>query len=305
MNRRNGVSGKKAFLRRGLPAAVLPAFVLLTSVLLTGGCTSFIPGVVEQAGRVLDGSAFAKKTLSRYQGLKTGGAPADMEVREVVNKQGNVSLVILLKEFPAVRFQGSDPLGAGDFYFTSLEYLGGNAAGWNEFTLELSGAGSFVKSEGAAALSLSGLPEAVQIVSGKIRRNETRITGDEALTSLRNRHERILALAEWMRSREGPAFADQKSFEAHWRPLLLPETVSAKKRPPEWKKEGARWVWAEDLRWNTTYTEDLFPEVFWPFRNSGALLRDWEEALDWIYFEYSREKIENWFSGEISLKHIK
>jgi hypothetical protein len=264
-----------------------------------------MPAVVEKAGGALDGSAFAEKTLSRYQARKAGGVPADLEVRELVNREGNVSLVILLKEFPAVKFRGSDPLENGEFYFTGLEYLGGNVTGWNEFTLELSGTGSFVKSEGAAVLALSGLPEAVQISRGKIRRNETRITGTEALTSLRNRYERILALAGWMRDREGvPAFANQKTFEAYWRPILLPETVSAKKRPAEWKN-GTRWVWAEDVRWNAAYTEALFPEAFWPLRNSGALLRDWEEAFEWIYFEYSRETIGGWFSREISLKRVK
>jgi hypothetical protein len=270
-----------------------------------GGCEHLMPVAVEQTGRVLDGSALAEKTLSRYRARKAEGAPADLEVRETVNKAGDVSLVILLKDFPAVRFRGSNPAGSGEFYFTGLEYLGGNVTGWNEFTLELSGAGSFIKSEGAAALAFSGLPEPVQISTGKIRRNETRITGNEALTSLRNRYERILALAEWMRDREGPAFADQKAFEKWWRPILLPETVSPKKRPPEWKKAGGQWVWAEDLRWNTAYTESLFPENLWPLRNSGALLRDWEETPDWIYFEYSRGEIEGWFSGEILFTQIK
>jgi hypothetical protein len=274
--------------------------------LLGGGCSYFVPVVVEKAGQVLDGSAFAEKTLSRYQARKARGAAADMEVREVVNKQGDVSLVILLKDFPSTRFRGSAPAGNGAFYFTGLNYLGGNVSGWNEFTLELSGAGSFVRSGRAATLALSGLPEPVQISSGKIRRNETRIAGSEALTSLHNRYERILALTGWMRSRDGvPAFADQKAFEKWWRPLLLPETVSISKRPPEWKKTGARWVWAEDLRWNAAYTETLFPEELWLLRNSGALLRDWEEAFEWIYFEYSREKIEGWFSGEILLEQIK
>jgi hypothetical protein len=263
-----------------------------------------MPAAVEKAGRLLDGSAFAEKSLSRYQTAKTGSGPADLEVRELVDRGGNVSLLISLKEFPAVRLRGSDPLGDGGFYFTRLEYLGGNAAGWNEFTLELSGAGSFARSEGAATLAFSAFPEAVQISSGKIRRNETRITGTEALTSLRHRHERILALTGWMRDRGGPAFQDQKSFDSYWRPLLLPETVSAKKRPPEWKT-GGQWVWAEDLRWNVSYTQALLPEELWPLRGSGALLRDWEEALDWIYFEYSRGKLEEYFSGEIILQRVK
>jgi hypothetical protein len=287
-------------------AHILCAGVVLLCGALLGGCTNFVSSVMEKAGRALDGSAFAEKNISRYQARKNDGAPANMEIRETVNRAGNVSLLLLLNDFPAIRFRGSDPLGAGDFYFTALEYLGGNVAGWNEFTLELSGTGSFVKSGGTARLVLPGLPEPVQISAGKIRRNETRFPGDEALTSLRNRHERILALVEWMRDRDGaPVLADQKAFDKHWRPILLPETVSPTKRPAEWKNAEGQWVWAEDLRWNIAYTENLFPENLWPLRNSGALLRDWEEALEWIYFEYSRGEIEGWFSGEIFFTHIK
>jgi hypothetical protein len=259
--------------------------------------------IVEKGGRVLDGSAFEEKITARYQARKDEGAAANIEVREVVNKQGEASLLILPEEFPALRFRGSAPGEGGDFYLTGLNYLGGNVSGWNEFTLELSGPGIFVKSEETAVLRFPAPPEPVQISSGKIRRSETRITGDEAMTSLRNRYERILALTEWMRSREGaPAYDNPDSFDAYWRPLLLPETVSKKKRPPEWQKENAQWVRAEDVKWNTTYTETLLPEDLRVLRDSGALLRDWEEAFQWICFEYAWEKIEGYFSGEITMK---
>jgi hypothetical protein len=286
---------KKSFFLKGM--------VVLGGGLLLGGCAGF-SGVVEKTGRLLDGTALAEKTLSRYQGRDPKAGT--VEVREVVDKQGDVSLVILLEDFPVLRFRGSDPLGSGDFYLTRLDYLGGNVSGWNEFTLELSGTGTFAGAGETAVLAFAAPPEPVQISSGKIRRDETRITGTEALTSLRHRYERILALTGWMRGREGvPPLADRKAFEGYWRPLLLPETVAGKKRPPEWKNAGARWNWAEDLRWNTAYTEYLFPEELRALRDSGALLRDWEEAFEWIYFEYSRGETGGLFSGELSLKRIK
>jgi hypothetical protein len=281
---------------------VFRCLIIFCGGLIWGGCTGLISRGVEQAGRVLDGSAFAEKTLSRYQGwtFDTG----TVEVREVADKQG-ASLVILLEDFPAIRFRGSGPAENGDFYLTRLDYLGGNVSGWNEFTLELSGAGTFVASEGAAVLAFAAPPEPVQISSGKIRRNETRITGNEALTSLRNRYERILALTEWMRSREGPVMAGHSSFQDYWQPVLLPETVSPGKRPPAWTRDAAQWVWAEDRRWNAAYTKNLFPEELRILRDSGALLRDWEEASEWIYFEYSWEKIGRYFSGEISMHQVR
>jgi hypothetical protein len=280
--------------------------VFLCGGLIWGGCASLVSRAVEKTGQVLDGSAFAEKTAARYRTRIEEGAAVNMEVREIVSKSGEPSLVISLKDFPALRFRGSAPAGNGGFYFTRLDYLGGNYSGWNAFTLDLSGAGTFVTSQGAAVLSFSAPPEPVQISSGKIRRNETRIAGDEALGLLRNRYERILALTEWMRNREGaPPYYSPASFDAYWRPILLPETVSKKKRPAGWTAENARWVRAEDVKWNAAYTESLLPEELRILRDSGSLLRDWEEAFEWICFEYAWERIGGYLSGEITMKRIK
>jgi hypothetical protein len=278
---------------------------VLCGGLILSGCTSVIPSLVEKGGRVLDGSAFAEKTAARYRARIAEGAAADLEVREVINKAGDGALVITLEEFPEIRFRGAAPGADGAFYLTGLQYLGGNISGWNEFTLDLSGAGRLVKSEDTAVLEFPAPPEPVQISSGKIRRSENRITGNEALGSLRNRRERILALTEWMRGREGAPAYTPKHFDAYWRPILLPETVSKKKRPAEWKKENAQWTWAEDIKWNVTYTESLLPEDLRILRDSGALLRDWEEAFGWICFEYAWERIGGYLSGEITMQRIK
>jgi hypothetical protein len=177
--------------------------------------------------------------------------------------------------------------------------------------MELSGAGRFRKNGQGGFLSFSGPLEPVQISGGKIRRNENRITENEALLSLRNRHERIAALAEWMRNRDAAASvngtppADGKAFERYWKPLLLPEIVPKKKRPKNWFTKDPVKVRAEDVDWNTSYTALLFPEDLRILRDGGALLRDWEEAFEWIRLEYGWEDIEQKFSGEIYLKKTK
>jgi hypothetical protein len=48
----------------------------------------------------------------------------------------------------------------------------------------------------------------------------------------------------------------------------------------------------------------VFPEALWEYRNSAAMLRDWEEALPWIYMEYSWDYIINSFNG-ITFQKIK
>jgi hypothetical protein len=218
---------------------------------------------------------------------------------------------------PNLRINGSLPDGDGTFYLSSLYFLCPSVIGWNEFTMELSGGGSFIRSGdtgGGATLLLRNPIESLDIKEGKIRRGNTRITGTQALTSLHNRRERIASLVQWMEKPSGaspeiPQFANQEKFETYWNPILLPETVKARKRPAPWKEEEAVWASAgsagDDIKWNRVYTEKVFPEELWPVRNSGTLLRDWEEASGWIYFEFEWEHIIETLTRTIDLKKVK
>jgi len=94
-------------------------------------------------------------------------------------------------------------------------------------------------------------------------------------------------------------------FEKYWKPVLFPEMVSKRKRPAGWLQEGDVFLRSEDIRWNTGYTERVFSEELRPVRNSGTLLRDWEEALSWIYLEYEWESIKERLSRLNILQFIK
>jgi hypothetical protein len=94
-------------------------------------------------------------------------------------------------------------------------------------------------------------------------------------------------------------------FERHWKPMLFPETLRSRARPSGWLLEGDVFQKAEDINWNTSYTERTFSEALWPVRNSGTMLRDWEETLSWIYLEYEWENIMEMLSREINLKQIR
>jgi hypothetical protein len=240
---------------------------------------------MEKTGRIVDGSAFAEKKVAAYR--------ADgMEIHEMRNKAGERSFLIMLKQFPAIKLRGSAPDETGAFFLTSLDYLGGNTNGWNEYRLDLSGSGSLVLGETSAELSVYDEIETVEITSGRIKRYDTRITGNDALSSLRNRRERILALTEWMNEQENtPEAKAVDEFDKYWKSGLFPEMVKKKKRPEGWQREDDQWEWAEDIRWNTSYTQRILPEILWGIRNSGTLLRDWEEALEWIYVEHEWSRI--------------
>ncbi|MCL1931695.1 MAG: hypothetical protein FWF55_07755 [Treponema sp.] len=261
--------------------------------LLCAGCAS----LMEKAGRTLDGSGRAEKKIAEYR------SPA-LTLQQMRSKTGEDSLLITAEHFPALKIRANAPNEQGDFTITALDYLGSSPHGWNEYRIELSGTGNLVLGETTATLSIADEIETVGITDGRIRRYDTRISGTEALTNLRNRRERLLSLAEWINDPENPHAQEcgsQKEFERYWKPILFPEVTKKNMRPEGWQQEGDRQVRAEDIRWNAGYTERIFPEALRPIRDSGTMLRDWEEAIDWIYIECEWNRITETLLGETVL----
>ena len=271
--------------------------LIFTAFSLITGCVS----LMEKTGRTVDGSAFAEKTISAY---RSSAGNFNIEILVVERKGKEQSVRITTDKFPMMKLYGTVPDRNENIHINSLEYLGGNTHGWIEFTLELSGEGSLSFGK-TPVFMLKGEIDPVQITSGRIQRYDTRITGLEAVTALRNRRERISALVEWMRS-SGNSGAEEagkiENFEKYWKPIVFPETVSKKKRPANWLRENDQIKKSEDIRWNTSYTERVFPEELVNIRNSGTLLRDWEEALAWIYLEYNWDNIIKLLSNKIILE---
>jgi len=272
---------------------------LAVCLLAAAGCAS----LVNNAGLALDGRAFDQKTLAVYRG-------DGVEARRVIGRDGVEALALRVAAFPGLTLHASAPDASGIFSFVSARILSSHAGGWSEVDVELVGEGAVDTQWDRAILRAGVPPDRGAVTAGHYRLGETRASGDEALRSLRARGERVDALTGWMRERRGvPVFADRGGFAAYWRPLLLPETVSKKIAPvvvafaerpvtgggdggdDDGAGDGTGWVVAEDLRWSRDYTRALFPEGLWEYRDSGALLRDWEEALEWIYLEYSWERI--------------
>jgi hypothetical protein len=292
---------------RGKRAAFLGWVGFAGFALLAAGCVS----LAEAGGRVLDGSAFAEKTLAVYREEPKRGTRVD----RLRDKAGRESIVISIDPAPNLRIRCSPPDGEGNFFVSSLEFLSPNYSGWNEFTLELSGGGSFVEDGSGdggqgAVLQLREPLETLDIQEGKIRRGSARLGGAAALTALRNRRERILVLTRWMEERSSFSdtadLTDPADFEAYWKPLLFPELFKPKDRPAAWAEtDTGEWILGEDIRWSVAYTQALLPEALWPVRNSGTLLRDWEEAAAWIRLEFEWDTIVKYLSRKIELAKIK
>jgi len=284
-----------AFARIFLEFSFLPVFFL-------AGCTS----IIQKGGEVLEGSAFAEKTTALY-------SSGIVELKEMRNKDGGDFIEISSSRWPGLALRGSVPDADGDFHLTEARILSTHASGWNELNCELLGSGNFVSGqESGGVLRIEKTPERIQISSGKIRLKSSRLTGNAALTPLRNRRERIIALTEWMAERQESSgssiyFENQEKFAEYWKSLLFPELVFASRRPEDYSSisaGNAKWNNANGVKWNQSYTKSIFPEALWEFRDSGALLRDWEEALPWIFIEYSWDAIIGTFNN-ITLHKIK
>jgi len=278
----------------------LKIFASSLAFLLFFGCIS----IVEKTGQFMDGSLFDEKITAVYESILKDDNNPVMKISITENKNAEKSIVISLPKYAMIKIRGSLTDDSGAFLLASLEYLAGSAQGWNEYSLEISGDGIFAFNMDEPYIEIAEL-EHLQITKGRIHRYDSRIIGIEALAALRNRKERVAAAVNWMLSYKAPVFADIKEFSKYWEPVFFPEIVSAKKRPSGWLQEGDERKKADSIMWNHGYTERVFPEDLQPIRNSGTLLRDWEEALSWIFMEYEWENITAILSDKTILNKIK
>jgi len=277
---------------------VIKIFILIISTFLLFNCVS----LMEKTGQAFDGSAFIFKTVSIYKTSSKENQEV-IKISVVEKKDKEKSIIITLEDFPMIKLFGSFPNEEGVFSLTTLEFLAGSAHGWNEYSMELIGTGN-LKFEGTVIFKIEEI-EPVQITKGRIQQYDTRLTGNEALSALRNRRERIIALTDWMSSLNLEKAPATDKFEKFWQPVLFPEMVPKKKRPNNWIQNADQFQKADSISWNTSYTERTFSEELWPIRNSGTLLRDWEEAIAWIYLEYEWKNIVELLSKETIFTKIK
>jgi hypothetical protein len=296
MEVKGGMGGNSGDGKRG-GGALKGLWLALGLAACLGGCSS----LAAKGGQVLDGTAFGEEIRETYREERAGADnPGGLRVGRIRQRGGGEYIALSFDGMPNLRLRGSLPGPGGAFSLMSLDFFCSSVMGWNEFSRGLSGEGVLRLTETWGVLRFDAAPQALDISGGGIRRKNTRISGDQAAQALKNRQERIEALVEWMAA-GGGEFADPRGFEEYWRPRLFPELVPAKKRPPAWETPDPQWVRAEDIAWNRTYTEKLFPEELRPLRDSGALLRDWEEALGWIYLQYHWDRLAGSLVREITL----
>ncbi|MDR0662729.1 MAG: hypothetical protein LBF80_01435 [Spirochaetaceae bacterium] len=253
-----------------------------------------IAGLLDKAGNVVDGSAFDKKKVTTYKIDET------ITFRVFSTREGENHSEFTLKTIPYLKFYGTAPDENGIFSISRVHFLFGSTYGWLEGDIDASATGNFVENGSSTVYFFVKTPIVIgEITSGGIRNRGRRIYGEPALTELRGRWERIAAAVSWMRMQPehlpDDTLKPQKDFENYWQPILFPETVRAKLRPPSYTALGTGakdYAYGAGIRWNAAYTRELLPEQLRPLRDNGSLFRDWEESVEWFYVWYYRSAIE-------------
>lgn len=177
-----------------------------------------------------------------------------------------------------------------DADFSSAVFFCNYDDGWSWFDMPVSGRVAVEKTDEELRLKSDSGIERLPAHRARLRAGSRIMSGDRAMDALKNRQERIAALAEFMHGKKETANnLTLPEFKSVWQSFLFPETVQAKKRGEEWKNLTAKTKFsrAEEYSWNEEYSYAVFPENMRELRQTGALWRDWIEAGPWIYAEYN------------------
>lgn len=179
---------------------------------------------------------------------------------------------------------------------SALHWFNNWADGWTEARFDCGGKLTLTKEGNSWHLAVVALPAPLVPTEARIRYRDTVLIGDAALKALGNRWDRILAASALLKmapiypgSAQGypPFIAGKKDHDTEFRVntahYLFPEIAGWKNAELAAKYKGAETSRAEDIRWNTAYTKDTFPEEFRAVRDSGTLFRDWEESAELFY----------------------
>ena len=261
-------------------AAIKKKAKTLTGLLLLLLVLPCCRSMLQRGGELLERNNDANYELSHY---RSGSKRNFIELKELKLDNGEWIIEFTNSQWPGLVLRGSMPDGRGNFEIFQARILSSHSLGWNEIYLDIYGNGVFNDPmKRGAILYINGEVERFRISSGMIRLRSSRLTGESALVTLRNRRERIIALNEWMENwmedkGENRDFNSLKEFERYWRPLLFPELLSRRKRPEEYATVSTgvnsenQWIRADSVKWNRNWTEYIFDESLWELRNSGCI----------------------------------
>jgi hypothetical protein len=196
---------------------------------------------------------------------------------------------------------------SGDLVFDikKLRFYTSWVNGWTEGEYNAIGKLKFHSGDGGAHCTVIDKFEIGEIEKGTIRFYDDFLMGEKGLDAVRNRFDRIQAVNSYLKTKGfrefyNHAWLDKKpdriSFKSGTLKFLFPELainsaltgkdVSSDLKITNPLKEISL---KETVAWNKLYTQKTFPDNLKEVRNSGTMLRDYEEALKLFYMDYNMD----------------
>ncbi len=193
------------------------------------------------------------------------------------------------------------------FYITSVRYLSNWPNGWTEGESKASGVIIFSKDENIWKAFLKEEFEILEVISGSIRYREDYYREESGFEKVKNRMNRIIAVIEFLKNQEYVKLPDffghaglnstyGESFKKTSQPFLFPETIGFDKLKTKNQllvdynipiDQKGDLIIVDGLIWRKSYTDKFFPDILKEGRNSGALWRDYEEAIHLFFMLYN------------------
>ncbi len=169
------------------------------------------------------------------------------------------------------------------------------AQGWTEVRFSAWGSFRLESVNQGWRLKILEPPHVGTVNEASIRYRNDYFYGDEARNKVQNRWNRIEALTDFLRSvlrqrtytqRLATPGNENCAFENDLRSLVFPELYGYRKEYPDPGAGRNDFHLAENYRWNTLYSLTYLPEKLRKVRDTGTLLRDYEESPGLIYLSY-------------------
>lgn len=186
--------------------------------------------------------------------------------------------------------------------------------GWTEAHYEASGRLVLTAEGEKWRCALEEPLELWEILSGELRHYDTFYRGEEGMSRVKNRVDRLRETAKLLNDRGFPAYYGHlwresgysSGFKKEVGRYLFPELYrfkqleKADRLPAAYYEsselpEGSLYSLGANRIWRRDYTLRVFPENFHQLRDSGALYRDFEEASQLLFSLYNLD----YYSGRI------
>ncbi len=208
----------------------------------------------------------------------------------------------------------TDETGDIELYINTMKFLVNWPNGWTEGEANVNAKIKLFKEENYYKCNVEENFEFFEITKGRIRFQDDYYYDEKGLTNVKNRFDRIIAVNQFLKKQPDfpeffytPLFNSKLGLSYNNKvkkllfPELSPDSIIYKDKEFKVTDPSSDLVLAETILWNKKYTDKVFPEELREVRNSGTMLRDYEESLELCFAEYNLNYFFNKFLPEQKL----